>query len=97
MNKFPEFISEKNRTQFAGILEEKILQKLREDIVDTVLHDDSSNFYDISLFKYSKHRNIIKLVKQVMKELDELGWKTKLSYGDTALFIYTGSVPVNCW
>lgn len=97
MNKFPEFISEKNRDQFPELLEERILQKLRDEIIDTVLYDDCCNFYDISSFKYCTHKNIIKLVKKVMKELEELGWKTKLSYGDTALFIYTGSVPVNCW
>jgi hypothetical protein len=97
MNKFPDFINEKNRAKFADILEERILQKLREEILDVVLQDDCSNFYDISSFKYGSYKNIKDLIKQVMKELEELGWKTKLSYGDTALFIYTGLVPVNCW
>lgn len=97
MNKFPDFINEKNRANFAHILEERILQKLREEILDVVLQDDCSNFYDISSFKYGSYKNIKDLIKHVMKELEELGWKTKLSYGDTALFIYTGLVPVNCW
>lgn len=97
MNNFPKQISEKNRKKFPELLEERILQKLREEILDVVLQDDCSNFYDISSFKYSSYKNIKDLIKQVMKELEELGWKTKLSYGDTALFIYTGLVPVNCW
>jgi|SRR5690606_8463501 len=97
MNQFPECISESNRKQFPQLLEEKIIQKLREEIIDTVLQDDCTNFYDISAFKYSSYKNIKDLIKIIMKELEELGWKTKLSYGDTALFIYTGAMPVNCW
>ena len=34
----------------------------------------------------------------IIKELEELGWKCKLSYGQTALFIYsTENPPPSCW
>jgi hypothetical protein len=41
---------------------------------------------------------IQKMTETIMEELTQLGWKCKLSYGDTALFIYTSeNPPAGCW
>jgi hypothetical protein len=44
-----------------------------------------------------KNKEINKSLYKAM-ELTQLGWKCKLSYGDTALFIYTSeNPPAGCW
>jgi hypothetical protein len=41
---------------------------------------------------------IKKMANVVMDELSKKGWKCTLSYGDTALFIYSSdNPPTGCW
>ena len=39
-----------------------------------------------------------KMLKELIPELEELGWHCKLCFGETGLFIYsTDQPPKNCW
>lgn len=73
---------------------------------------DENDYFDIDAFceKYDvvkftkkycdndKTSSINKMVNSVIEELKELGWKCKLSFNDTGLFIYsTENTPPSCW
>jgi hypothetical protein len=50
------------------------------------------DYYDLDLFNKTHVKdinNVMKMVKIVIQELTNLGWKCKLVYGDTGLFIYS--------
>lgn len=42
--------------------------------------------------------DITKMSSIIIKEIEYIGWKTKLTYGNTAMFIYsTENPPANCY
>ena len=65
---------------------------------DFLTENNSFNFDDfLSKFELSLEQKevIFKLIKE---ELGVLGWKCELSFGKTALFIYSSDVsPRSCW
>ncbi len=97
MDKFPQTLAPGNSKTFAAELDRVVMELLRHDIYMHVLANAKDTFYDISSFKHAAHPRLKQMVKQVQTELEALGWKTTLSYGDTALFVYTGGMPINCW
>jgi hypothetical protein len=57
---------------------------------------DLTNFYSNYCVKDEKLQ--CELYKSIIDELEHLGWNCKLSFGDTALFIYsTSKPPTSCW
>lgn len=103
MHSFPDHIKIENIKLFPTINYSRILELFREEIYITLLtRKDENEYIDLDTFS-RKHCNnkshiIMKLVEDVEKELSDLGWKTKLSFADTGLFIYsTDNQPVSCW
>jgi len=97
MEFFPNTLSTTNTKKFKLLLRDHITCKLRKKIYENMLHNDPNNFFDLSSFKYGKHVDFKDILQQVCDELSSLGWKTKTSYGDTALFIYKDDIPISCW
>ena len=94
-----------NRANFKAILHDQILQKYRQSIFDHMIRCEESEFFDIDKFRISNtieetdHDDMMtKIIIIIRDELQQqLGWKTELSYGGTALFIYSDTRPRNCW
>ena len=103
MDSFPEHIKIENINMFPSINYSRILGLFREEIYTTLLtRKDENEYIDLDTFsrKYCNNKTHINknLVEDVEKELNDLGWKTKLSFADTGLFIYsTENPPVSCW
>lgn len=102
MNSFPTYINSTNINNFETINKLRIKTSIREDIHNFILNRKNETEYldlDMLCTKYSKKMNIIQeIISDLCEELNELEWKTKLSYGDTGLFIYsTENPPANCW
>lgn len=97
MDAFPSTLTPQGAKVFPVILEKYILRSIREEVYVHVLENNRSSYYDLSAHKFCTHPSFKKLVRQVMTELEVFGWKTTLSYGETALFVYTGDMPENCW
>ena len=77
---------------------------MRADIIDLITtRENYENFFDASpyLRATKKIKNGSEIIKKVInnlcEEIKESGYETRLSYGDTAIFIYKGEVPCNCW
>ena len=75
----------------------------RQDIYETLIKRKTENDYidlDLVLRQYCDNNTCMlkKIIDTITEELHTLGWKTKLSFGDTGLFIYsTENPPTSCW
>ncbi len=97
MDRFPPDLTPSNRSGLLAMQYNHALALLRHDVFETVVSNNADNFYDLSSFKYHTHVNFKAMVAQVRAELENLGWKTKLAYGETALFVFDGVPPSNAW
>jgi len=103
MKSFPQEINVKNLHNFNKINNDRIINIIRNEIYETLIKRKSENEY-IDLDKLSKDycynnmNTISKIITDISEELHQLGWKTKMSFGDTGLFIYsTEDPPTSCW
>ena len=111
MKKFPDEIDIKNKhivmqpykTNFEEFNYLRVIHLLRKEIYDHLIsRKDENDYFDIEIFckrnNYSDKEKFSKILKTVLIEIIELGWKTQLSFGDTGLFIYsTEEKPSSCW
>ena len=84
-------------------LNERILELLRNEIyVHIISRKDENDYFDIDIFfrknNYYYKENFRNILKTVLDEISYLGWKIQLSFGDSAVFIYsTKEKPSSCW
>ena len=105
MKKLPIIIDVKNKENFSDIYYRRVLCYLRKAVYEHIISKDENSFFDIENFGrlyYNDKKNRVDLMKNLIttikSELENLGWKCKLSFGETALFIYsTDNVPPSCW
>lgn len=101
MESFPKHISPSNKENFTEIRKENLLRVLRNKIYELILKGNENDFFDLVIFDKQNVNNLSltkNLLQTIIEELQNLGWKTKLSYGDTGLFIYsTEEAPASAW
>jgi hypothetical protein len=94
-------IKTENRGMFKTMRIKIIFDKLRKKIYEHILEENENNFFDLQKFDKKHLKNLeltLVIVKDIITELEDAGWKCKLSYGNTALFIYsTEKPPPSCW
>jgi hypothetical protein len=106
MKDFPDLISVENRSEFADIYYERIKCYLRRDLYEHILkihkteYDPKKNqdYFSVDSFdkRWMNDRVQTKrMIEELISELQSKGWTCKLSFGDSGLFIYTGSKPAN--
>lgn len=92
MKTFPDKLKPQNRIHFKEYRFNRELCKLRQKIVDYMYSEEKGGFDlkssvdDNNQYSYSHIDD--KLIEAARNELHILGWKTKLAYGNTTLFIY---------
>lgn len=93
MKTFPDKLRPENRSKFASYKFNRDLCKLRARVYEYVVSGDTKGF-DLredseNKSMYSSEHIDDELVNTICEELEnDLGWKTKLAYGKTVLFIY---------
>ena len=103
MNEFPSDICVLNKDNFSEYNYNRLLGILRADIYNHMLWRNENDFFDFDKFyKLNfKTKDIDMLDKMkivIMEELNKIGWNTKLSFGSSALFIYSSeNPPSSCW
>lgn len=100
MNKISLELSCDNKLNFLEMKLIDIHNEISNDICKFLIHRDlETEYIDLDKYypKYGKVR-VNSIIENIIKELNDLGWKTKLSFGDTGLFIYsTEDPPSTCW
>lgn len=92
MKSLPDKLIPRNKKLFSSYRFNRELCKLRQQVVDYMYSEEKGGF-DLkssrdSQGQYSYSSIDEKLVEAIRSELHILGWKTKLAYGNTTLFIY---------
>ena len=100
MKEFPNNLNVKNRDNFTEIQKNRLKCYLRRDIYEHILSHTEEDYFFLDNFnkRINNMEQVKQLVREIIPELEELGWKCKLAYGETGLFIYsTEQPPKNCW
>ena len=102
MNNFPENLTPDKKHLFKNMLYIKHLEMFREDIFIHMLNENENDPIDIDQWCRKKINNdwekMEKILESVINELKILGWKCKISYGGTCLFIYSSDIqPPMCY
>jgi hypothetical protein len=98
MDHFPEHV--RDSSTFSEELDKILLKELRRQVYLQILQNKQNDFFDLELFNRVHVFNIKKTEEYsevIIKELEELGWKTFVGYGGTALFFYDLEKPANAW
>jgi hypothetical protein len=101
MEIFDKRLHVSNYKNFNNLYLDYVEKQLREDIfIHIVKRKNEDDYIDLDYYssKYGKDE-VYKVLPILTKELEAEGeWKTKLSFGDTGLFIYsTDDLPKTCW
>lgn len=99
MKQFPSALNVKNKNKFSLLYDNRVLCYLRKKIYEHIIKENENNYFDLDVFS-KKHnvKNIENLIVTIIKELNNIGWKCKLSFGGTGLFIYSTDIPPSsCW
>ena len=100
MQKIPIELHSNNKINFLELRYKDITETIQKDICHFLIHRKDENEYvdlDKYYIKYGKI-DTISIIEDIIKELNILNWKTKLSFGDTGLFIYSSEeLPKSCW
>jgi hypothetical protein len=104
MKELPLILNVKNIQSFPELYYNRVSCYFRKCIYEHVISQDENSYFDLDKFgrKYFKDKDIeeltSKLSQSIILELEKLGWKCKLSFGGTALFIFsTDNPPPSCW
>lgn len=96
MKEFPEKLTPENKERFSSYRYTRVLAYLRKEITELVLLGDENSYFELDKFSRNykvETSEMLSMIKIVSKELEELGWKTKTSFGGTGLFIYSSENP----
>jgi hypothetical protein len=99
MKFFPTILNVKNKEKFKDIYFHSTKGLLRKTLYKHIISKNESEYFSLDEFnqKISDMELVKKSINAIIPELEELGWKCKLSFGGTGLFIYSDKVPPNCW
>ena len=101
MKEFPDSITPENKEKFSYYRQKRITAYLRKEIMELILMGDENSYFDLDSFsrKYVVNKkDFDSMVECVSKELVDLGWNVKLSFGGTGLFVYsTETPPPSCY
>ena len=101
MKFFPSKLNSKNKNEFELYKLDRCLCYFRRDLYEHILNNNEEIFFDLDQFSKTYSCSLddtLKMIEtDISKELNNLGWKTGLSYGNTALFVYSGEKPKSCW
>jgi transcriptional antiterminator len=101
MKEFSKKLEVNNKNTFHKYRFERNLAYLRREITENMLLGNEEDYFDLENFRNKfniSKEDLSNMVEIVKKELEKLNWNTKLSFGSTALFIYSSEdPPSNCY
>lgn len=94
MDKFPITLSKEFKEHFPQYLETHLTAKLRLQIYEFMLQSKEDEYFILNNFFYKENikdnTELTTLItNNIIKELNRLGWTTKLAFGGTSIYIYS--------
>ena len=100
MKEFPKSLNAKYKEKFREIHYNRIKCYLRKSLYEHIISHEEKDYFSLDEFN-SKFNIPIELTQKILEsiipEIEKLGWKCTLSFGNTGLFIYSEEKPSNCW
>lgn len=75
---------------------EKKIKQFRDDIFTFLVNRKNEDDY-FNLDPYLNDPKYELMLHEILTDIQRIGWKTKLSFNDTGLFIFKNEVPKTCW
>jgi hypothetical protein len=103
MKEFPSWLKPTSAHIFNKKYNELAEEMYREHIFNLLLtRENEEDYFDIELTRRTYTPTltlpmIMTIMTKIITELHTLGWKTKLAFAQSGLFIYTDKLPKNCW
>ena len=101
MKVFPDKLNIINKDKFKNFNYNRNLCYLRQELYEHIIKENENNYFELDNFskKYNINlEDISKMKVTIIKELEDLGWKCKMGFGETGLFIYsTKELPSSCY
>ena len=101
MKEFPRYLTPANKHNFSSYAQRRNLAYMRKDISEIMIKGDENEYFDLQKFGVKfrlNNKDIESMIDTISEELHRLGWKTKTSFGNTALFVYsTEQPPSSCY
>jgi len=98
MKTFPDKLNVSCKKNFRIYHCERVTCYLRKDLYELIITEDENNYFEIDKFKQyyklSTHE-INTMVNLIISELEKLGWTCKITFGGSALFVYSDIVPTS--
>lgn len=95
--RLPNILHVSMRDKFKILNKSMIKSLIIKDLTHFILNRKSENDY-FDFDKYNQYECLEDIIKEIELELDDLGWNHKLSFGGSAIFIYTSeNPPPSCW
>jgi hypothetical protein len=102
MKEFPSQLCSGNKKKFKELYRKRLLCYFRREIYEHVIKSEETDYFSLDRFS-GKMETTLQIVQElcqniIVPELEKLGWKCKMGFGNTGLFIYsTEKPPKNCW
>ena len=95
MKSFPPALKPENKGNFPCLLRERYKCYLRRDLYEHIIGKKETEYFSLDEFnnRVGNLSLVKELTKELVKELEEMGWKCALAFGDTGVFIYSGDMP----
>lgn len=100
MKEFPVSLQVENKNNFNNLNKDRLKCYLRRDLYEHIISHDEQDYFSLDDFNKRVNNMFLtkELVKEIIPELEKLGWNCKTSFGGTGLFIYsTEEPPKNCF
>jgi hypothetical protein len=101
MKEFSKKIHVDNKPNFKACMYERNMCYLRKLLYEHIMKNDENTYFQLDEFahKYGVHKDEIEpMAHKVSAELVKLGWKCRLAFGSTGLFVYSSEEPpISCY
>jgi len=99
MKEFTDNILVTNRHNFANLSFQRNLCYLRRDIYEHMLNNNEGDYFDIDVWCRNRLKNDTEMMKKmivvIVDEIQKKGWTCRVTFGASALFIFSDKPPIN--
>jgi hypothetical protein len=101
MQSFSSYLKPEEQNNFETYRDTILINQMRQEIETVILTGNINENFDLVIFNdkfnVKNMKKTLAFCNQLQKELNDLGWKTKLAFGETALYVFTSEKKPVTW